>query len=124
MSEIFLKILNMSIIASYIIVAAVLIRFLFKKLPKWINCVIWGMVGLRLVFPFSIKSIFSIIPRIDEIQSNILPKYFPIIDNTTVSGNTIANQITPIISTSGMSGIERSAPFVINVISVIWIVGI
>ena len=61
MSEIFLKILNMSIIASYIIVAAVLIRFLFKKLPKWINCVIWGMVGLRLVFPFSIKSIFSII---------------------------------------------------------------
>ena len=36
MSDLFLNILNMSIAASWLILAVVLLRFLLKKAPKWI----------------------------------------------------------------------------------------
>ena len=56
MGEIFLKLLNMSITASWLIVAVLGIRLLFRKIPKWVTCLLWGVVAIRLIFPFSIKS--------------------------------------------------------------------
>ena len=61
MSEIFLKIINMSISASYIVLAVLLLRLLLKKAPKWITVVLWGIVAVRLVCPFSIESVLSLI---------------------------------------------------------------
>ena len=49
MSEIFLKIINMSISASYIVLAVLLLRLLLKKAPKWITVVLWGIVAVRLI---------------------------------------------------------------------------
>ena len=42
MEAIFLKILNMSITASWLILGAMLVRFLFKKAPKSLRFIIWG----------------------------------------------------------------------------------
>ena len=42
MGEIFLKLLNMSITASWIILAVLGIRLLFRRIPKWISCLLWG----------------------------------------------------------------------------------
>ena len=53
MSELFLKIVNMSISASWIVVAVLALRFCLKKAPKWVNVLLWGIVAVRMVFPFS-----------------------------------------------------------------------
>jgi len=68
MAGIFLKIINMSISASWLVLAVLLLRLLLKKAPKWINGILWGFVGLRLVMPFSFESIFSLIPSAETIS--------------------------------------------------------
>ena len=68
MSEIFLKILNNSITASYLIIAVIILRFILKKAPKWSICLLWAMVVIRLMMPFEIESSFSLIPDSKPIQ--------------------------------------------------------
>ena len=53
MAELFVKILNMSISAGWLILLVVLLRLLFRKMPKWIMVLLWGIVGLRLLLPVS-----------------------------------------------------------------------
>lgn len=67
MDGIFLKVVNMSIAAGWLVLAVVLARFFLKKVPKFWRCLLWGMVGLRLLLPFSIESVFSLIPSTDTI---------------------------------------------------------
>ena len=62
MSSFFLSIFNTSVTAAIVAVAVILLRFLFKKAPRWLTCLLWALVGLRIVFPFSIESEFSLIP--------------------------------------------------------------
>ena len=56
MSGVFLKILNISIMAGWLILAVILIRLLFKKAPKWLTCLLWGLVALRLLLPQNKKA--------------------------------------------------------------------
>ena len=57
LTTLFIEVFNLSISAGWIVLAVVLLRFLLKKAPKWINCLWWLLVGIRLVFPFSIESV-------------------------------------------------------------------
>ncbi len=68
MNAVFLKILNMSIAASWLIAVVILIRFLLKKAPKWISCVLWALVALRLLIPFSFESSLSLLPSGETIS--------------------------------------------------------
>lgn len=63
MANFFLEIVNMSITASYLIVAVIVLRLVLTKAPKWIRGILWGLVGIRLVVPFSFESMFSLIPN-------------------------------------------------------------
>ncbi len=72
MDSIFLKILNMSISSCWIVLVVILLRFVLKKAPKWINCVLWGIAGLRLILPFSLESIFSLIPSPQTLPQEVL----------------------------------------------------
>ena len=62
MGELFLGFVNKSISAGWLVLAVVILRPLLKKAPKWLNPVLWSMVGLRLILPFSIESVLSLIP--------------------------------------------------------------
>lgn len=62
MANFFLEIVNMSITASYLIVAVIVLRLVLTKAPKWIRGILWGLVGIRLVVPFSFESMFSLLP--------------------------------------------------------------
>ena len=72
MEAVFLKLLNMSIVASWLILAVILLRFFLKKTPKWIMCVLWALVAVRLICPTSLESITSLIPSAEVIQEDIL----------------------------------------------------
>lgn len=80
MDALFLKILNMSINASWLVLAVVVLRLLLQKAPKATNVVMWALVAVRLICPFSIESIFSLIPSAEPISleptfSNPLTNY-------------------------------------------------
>lgn len=63
MNAFFLELLNMSLVASLLIVAVIILRLVFRKAPKAIICVLWALVGLRLVCPFSFESKLSLVPE-------------------------------------------------------------
>lgn len=63
MNELFLKIINMSISASWLILAVLILRLALKKASKWVNVLLWGIIAARLICPFSIESPVSLIPE-------------------------------------------------------------
>lgn len=62
MTTVFLVVLSMSISASWLIAALLILRLLLRKMPKRSVILLWGLVGLRLLIPFSIESRLSLIP--------------------------------------------------------------
>ena len=113
----------MSISASYIVLAVLLLRLLLKKAPKWITVVLWGIVAVRLVCPFSIESVLSLIPSAETVSPDIMMDRTPEIN----TGIPIINQvINPVISGSFTPDPGTSAnplQLWIPTFAVIWIVG-
>lgn len=124
MESVFLKMLNMSITASWLIVAVMVFRVLFRKAPKSIRGVLWAFVGIRLVFPFSFQSVWSLIPSAETISPDILYNDKPVIH----SGIPLINQVVnPVLSESMAPAIGASVnPLQIftSIASVIWLIGL
>ena len=68
MAAVFLKLLNLSISASWLVLALLALRLVSKRSPKWMNVLLWGIVALRLVLPFSIESALSLIPSAETVS--------------------------------------------------------
>ncbi len=97
MTEFFLTIVNMSISASWIVLAVLLLRLVLKKAPKWITVVLWGIVAVRLICPFSIESALSLIPSAETISPEIMMDATPEVHTGVPVFN---NAVNPIISES------------------------
>ena len=83
MSEIFLEILNMSITATWVVLAVIVLRLLLRKAPTWINLVLWGIVALRLIVPFSFES--ALTGNIKGKKIGVPTEYLDGIDNEVLS---------------------------------------
>ncbi len=106
MSEIFLKILNLSINATWLILAVIILRFLMKKVPRWITCILWALVAIRLVCPFSMESVFSLLPSGEVIPADIAMERKPVI----YTGISVINDtVNPVISETFAPTMEDSA---------------
>ena len=68
MAAVFLKLLNLSISASWLVLAVLVLRLVSKRSPKWMNVLLWGIVALRLMLPFSIESALSLIPSAETVS--------------------------------------------------------
>ena len=68
MAAVFLKLLNLSISASWLVLAVLVLRLGSKRSPKWMNVLLWGIVALRLVLPFSVESALSLIPSAETVS--------------------------------------------------------
>jgi len=95
MDKMFLTILNMSLTGTFVIVAICLARLLLKKAPKIISYCLWAVAGFRLVFPFSIESMFSLIPfKAQTIPQDIAMQPTPRIDSgVTIVDNIISDSL-------------------------------
>lgn len=93
MENIFLRILNISITAGWIVLAVMVLRLLLKKAPEWISCLLWAVVGLRLVLPFSIESIFSLIPTANTVDPDIVYQASPSVNTGIDAVNSVVNPI-------------------------------
>ena len=124
MSELFLKIVNMSISASWVMVAVLALRFCLKKAPKWVNVLLWGIVAARMVFPFSIESVLSLIPSAETISPTIMMEQSPSVQTGVPALNHVIN---PVISGSFTPAPGASAnplQIWIPVLAGIWLFGI
>ena len=124
MSELFLKIVNMSISASWVVVAVLALRFCLKKAPKWVNVLLWGIVAARMVFPFSIESVLSLIPSAETISPTIMMEQSPSVQTGVPALNHVIN---PVISSSFTPAPGASAnplQIWIPVLAGIWLFGI
>ena len=123
MTTLFIKLLNMSIAASWLILAVILLRIILKNAPKWIRCILWGLVAVRLICPISIESIFSLLPSAETIPQDIMYVERPNIHTGVMAINSAVN---PYISESMAPGIGDSVnpmQVVMSLAALIWIVG-
>ena len=106
MEDLFIHVLNISITASFLVLAIILYRLFAKKSPKWVSVLLWGLVGLRLLFPFSIESALSLIPSKNTIPTTITHDRYPALDTGFENVDEIVN---PILSGSMKARPEYSA---------------
>jgi len=98
MAAVFLKLLNLSISASWLVLAVLVLRLVSKRSPKWMNVLLWGMVALRLMLPFSIESALSLIPSAETLSPEVV-RFDP--TPTITSGvEFIDNAVNPSLSES------------------------
>ena len=98
MAAVFLKLLNLSISASWLVLAVLVLRLVSKRSPKWMNVLLWGMVALRLMLPFSIESALSLIPSAETLSPEVV-RFDPA--PTITSGvELIDNAVNPSLSES------------------------
>lgn len=124
MGALFVDFLNISITASYIILAVILIRLIFPKIPRKFICVLWAIAGIRLVLPFSIESIFSLIPSAETIQP-VAGNHRGVIVNSGISAiDTPVNEYLGDRYYEGVTVTANLKDTVIAVAAVVWAVGI
>ncbi len=124
MADIFLKFINMSISASWLVLVVVILRLLLKKAPKWLNPVLWGIVGLRLILPFSIESILSLIPSAETISPEIIYSQEPAIHSGIQALNSVVNPIIMESFTSNPTASIDPLQIWIPIAAIVWTVGI
>lgn len=124
MSQIFLEFLNMSLTASYVIVFVMFIRILLKRSPKIISYALWTVVAFRLIFPFSIESVFSLLPK----NTNTLPIPYDIIYQQSPQINSGIEVVDSFVSQSlpapTIGASVNPLQIYIEIGSYIWILGI
>ncbi len=124
MQNIFIDLLNISITASYIIIAVILFRLVFRKIPRKFICILWGIAGLRLIMPFKFESIFSLIPSTETIPTNYITRP----DAQINSGiNLIDIPVNEYLGDRYFEGVTVQSGLkenLIAIISVVWIIGI
>ena len=96
MAAVFLKLLNLSISASWLVLAVLVLRLISKRSPKWMNVLLWGIVALRLMLPFSIESALSLIPSAETVSPAVVQ--FDPAPTITSGVNIIDNAVNPSLS--------------------------
>ena len=125
MNELFLKIINMSISASWLILAVLILRLVLKKAPKWVNVLLWGIVAVRLICPLSFESTLSLIPSSETIPLDIEMAAKPTIDSGVPAINSVVN---PVLSSFAppQHVLTSANPLQIwiPILNIIWLIGI
>ena len=124
MGELFLKTLNMSIAASWLILAVVLLRFALKKAPKWIAVLLWGVVAVRLVVPVSFESALSLIPSAETFNAHNIQYETPAISSGIPAVNNAVNPVQGETFATNPAASVNPLYVWTFIVSVIWLIGI
>ena len=124
MHELFLKIINMSISASWLVLVVLILRFVLKKAPKWVNILLWGIVAIRLICPFSFESALSLIPSAETFPEKVISG--PSFDVQT--GITpVDNRINDYLGERYFEGVTvpaNNGNNIMTILTIVWTIGI
>lgn len=123
MDDVFLKLVNLSISASWLILAVLVLRFVLKKAPKWVMPLLWGVVALRLVCLFSIESALSLIPSAETIPSEIVTETREPVLYEQATLNIVTNPTLPSAAEVPVGVSRQQAQVDFNIYSVLWLAG-
>ncbi|MEA1961306.1 MAG: M56 family metallopeptidase [Bacillota bacterium] len=128
----FTTVLNMSITASYVTIAVILIRLLLKKTPKIFSYALWSAVLMRLICPVTFSSSISFLSFVKpSMQQNseaftYVPHNIGLMQNPDVNtgihgiNNTITGSLPQAVQTASANPMQN----VMSLLSIVWILGI
>lgn len=123
MDDVFLKLVNLSISASWLILAVLVLRVVLKKAPKWVMPLLWGVVALRLVCLFSIESALSLIPSAETIPSEIVTETREPVLYEQATLDIVTNPTLPSAAEVPVGVSRQQAQVDFNIYSVLWLAG-
>lgn len=123
MDDVFLKLVNLSISASWLILAVLVLRVVLKKAPKWVMPLLWGVVALRLVCLFSIESALSLIPSAETIPSEIVTETREPVLYEQATLDIVTNPTLPSAEEVPVGVSRQQAQVDFNIYSVLWLAG-
>ncbi len=123
MSDVFVFLLNKAITAGWVIIAVLVLRLLLHRAPRRITCLMWGVVGLRLLLPVSLQSVCSLIPSASPVPPNIALSQTPAVHTGIESFNMAVN---PMLYEAFAPTLENSVnplQVVLTVAAWVWAIG-
>lgn len=123
MDDVFLKLVNLSISASWLILAVLVLRVVLKKAPKWVMPLLWGVVALRLVCLFSIESALSLIPSAETIPTEIVTETREPVLYEQATLDIVTNPTLPSAAEVPVGVSRQQAQVDFNIYSVLWLAG-
>ena len=123
MEAVFLKLANLSITAGWLVLAILVVRLVFRRAPRWSVCLLWGLVGLRLICPLSIESTLSLIPNAQPLPPEIRYTATPRIDSGIDAVNSVVNPILARALTPGPMASANPTQIWSFLLSWVWIMG-
>lgn len=123
METVFLKLVNMSITAGWLALAVMAVRLLFRRMPRWITCLLWGLVALRLICPFTLESALSLIPSAQPLPQEILYTARPEIHSGLAALDEVVNPMLEASLTPVEPASANPTQILSFVCSRIWVVG-
>lgn len=123
MEALFLKLVNLSLTAGYLVLAVMLARLVFRRMPKWTACVLWGLVALRLICPVSPESTLSLIPSSEPIPREFIDTPTPQIQTGIAAVNHAINPILSAAMTPAPGDSANPAQVLIFILSRVWFAG-
>ena len=107
MVNLFLHVLEISIMVSFMILAVLLIRACFKKMSPYFKCILWLLVGVRLLVPVTISSPFGLVPHVELAQIQEAENQ---VNEQEMQGQQVANNRYSGVQNAGIqsTGIQNS----------------
>ena len=124
MTNLFLKIFNLSISATWLILAVLALRFLLKKTPKWVNVLLWGLVAVRLLCPFSLESALSLIPSTEVVSPQIMSDPTPTVQTGSAAVNAVINPVITETFAPEPAASANPLQILIPVAANLWLLGV
>lgn len=121
MTNLFLQFFNVSLSAGFLVLAVLLLRPLLTRAPKWSICLLWAVVGLRLVLPFSVESPLSLLPSTQFIPTDIAQTQTPAIHSGIPAINDAVNPA--LIETFVLDPAPTPLTTLLRVLTVAWLAG-
>ncbi len=127
MGDIFLELFDRSVSAGWMILAVILFRAAFRGMPKWVRCVLWGCVAIRLVCPFFIESSISLVPEADVLYTAIVSDFAASKPDTGGGMTGMGNVINPIVESAAVDYVSDNAVRIITRVDaagIVWCIGV
>lgn len=140
MEKLFMELLKLSITGTLFVLAVLLLRLIFRKAPKWVFCMLWGLAALHLLIPFSVKTDVSVLPQsiasgqaVTDLADSYVGEVEYIYENTPNYSMAVEAGRKPVYSAEGFYVVTQKgsveAPATVEstvfpVLSWIWLAGV
>lgn len=124
MADVFIELVNRSIAASWLVLAVLILRLLLRKGPRWASVLLWGLVGFRLVCPFTLESALSLLPSSETVPENIMLSPAPALNSGVAAVDRVVNPIVAETFAPAPAASANPLQVLIPLLALVWAAGV